>query len=76
VHAGLDGRWSWEAQIIAAVEQVVAWLSSKRDAWGVENGVLVFANESDLSRFNSYMTKLDKVTSQQGAREKESPSEF
>lgn len=76
VHAGLDERWSWEAQIIAAVEQVIAWLSSKRDAWGVENGVLVFANESDLSRFNSYMTKLDKVTSQQGAREKESPSEF
>jgi hypothetical protein len=68
MHAGLDERWSGEAQIIAVVEQVVAWLFSRREAWGVENGVLVFANESDLSRFNSYMTELDKVTSEQGAR--------
>jgi hypothetical protein len=68
VHAGLDERWSGEAQIIAVVEQVVAWLFSRRDAWGVENGVLVFSNESDLSRYNSYMTKLDKLTSEQGAR--------
>jgi hypothetical protein len=73
MHAGLDERWSWEAQIIAVVEQVVAWLSSRPDAWVVENGVLVFAHESDLSQFKSYMTELDKVTSQQGAREKESP---
>ena len=73
MHAGLDERWGWEAQIIAVVEQVVAWLSSRQYAWGVENGVLVFANESDLSRFNSYMTELDKLTSQQGAREKERP---
>lgn len=72
VHAGLDERWSWEDQIIAIVKQVVRWLSSNRDAWGVENGVLVFANESDLSRYNSYMIKLDQVTSQQDAREKES----
>ena len=28
----------------------------------VENGVLVFANESDLSQFKSYMIQLDKVT--------------
>jgi hypothetical protein len=72
VHAGLDERWSWEAQIIAVVEQVIAWLSSRQDAWGVEDGVLVFANESDLGQFNSYLTKLDKLTSQQGGREKES----
>ena len=65
LHAGLDERWSWEAQIIAVVEQVVAWLSSRQYAWGVENGVLVFANESDLSQFNSYMSQLDKLTSQQ-----------
>jgi hypothetical protein len=71
VRAGLDEKWSWEDQIIAIVKQVVKWLSSNRDAWGVENGVLVFANESDLSRYNSYMIKLDKVTSQQDAREKE-----
>ena len=64
VHAWLDERWSWEAEIIAVVEQVVAWLSSRRDAWSVDNGVLVFENESDLSRFNSYMTELDKVTNQ------------
>ena len=68
VHAWLDERWSWEAQIIAVVEEVVAWLSSRRDAWSIANGVLVFANESDLSRFTSYMAELDKVTSQQGAR--------
>src|SRR4029077_212018 len=66
VHAWLDERWSWEAQIIVVVEQVVAWLSSRRDAWSVENGVLVFASENDLSQFNSYMTELDKVTSHQG----------
>ena len=71
VHAGLDERWSWEAQIIAVVEQVVTWLSSRRYAWSVENGVLVFANESDLGQFTSYMTQLDKLTSQQGARERE-----
>jgi hypothetical protein len=70
--AWLDERWSWEAQIIAEVEQVIAWLFSRRDAWDVENDVFVFANESDLSRFKSYMTKLEKLTSQQGTREKES----
>ncbi len=72
VHAGLDERWSWEAQIIAVLEQVIAWLSSRHDAWSVEDGVLVFANESDLGQFNSYLTKLDKLTSQQSGREKES----
>jgi hypothetical protein len=44
----------------------------KARSMGIENSVLVFANESHLSRFNPYMTKLDKVTTQQGAREKES----
>ena len=67
MHAALDERWDWEAQIIAVVEQVVAWLSARPDAWTVENGVLVFANESDLSQFKSYMIQLDKVTNQQGA---------
>ena len=70
VHAGLDERWSWEEQITAIVRQVIKWLSSNRDAWSVENGVLVFANESDLRRYNSYMIKLDQVTSQQDARER------
>jgi hypothetical protein len=65
VHVGLDERWSWEAQIIAVVDQAVAWLSSRQYAWSVENGALVFANESDLSRFNAYMSQLEKLTSQQ-----------
>ena len=72
VHAGLNERWSWEGEIIALVGRVIEWLSSNHEAWSVENGGLVFANPSDLRRFNSYMTKLDKLTSQQGAREKES----
>ena len=67
MHAALDERWAWETQIIAVVEQVVLWLSSRPDAWAVENGVLVFANESDLSQFEAYMIQLDKVTNQQGA---------
>ena len=67
MHAALDERWGWEVQIIAAVEEVIAWLSARPDAWAVENGVLVFANESDLSQFKSYMIQLDKVTNQQGA---------
>jgi hypothetical protein len=73
LHAGLDERWSWEAQIIAVVEQVIAWLSSRPNAWSVENGVLVFANESDLSRFNAYMSQLNQLTSQQDVDDSESP---
>ena len=64
-HAGLDERWSWEDQIIVLVEQVIAWLSSRQGAWSVENGVLVFTNESDLSQFNSYISQLDELISQQ-----------
>jgi hypothetical protein len=66
MHAGLDERWDSEAEIIAVVEQVVAWLFLRREAWSVENGVLVFADENDLSQFNSYMIKLDTVIRQQG----------
>jgi hypothetical protein len=73
LHAGLDERWSWEAEIIAVVEQVIAWLSSRPNAWSVENGVLVFANESDLSRFNAYMSQLNQLTSQQDVDDSESP---
>lgn len=73
LHAGLDERWSWEAQIIAVVEQVIAWLSSRPNAWSVENGVLVFANESDLSRFNAYLSQLNQLTSQQDVDDSESP---
>jgi hypothetical protein len=69
VHGGLDERWSWETQIITVVEEVFAWLSLNDHVWDVENGTLVFANESDLSRFNSYMSQLDKLTSQQDARD-------
>jgi hypothetical protein len=65
LHSGLDERWSWETQIIAVVEQIVAWLSSRQYAWSVEDGALVFANASDLDEFKSYMTQLDKLISHQ-----------
>jgi hypothetical protein len=72
LHARLDERWSSEAQIIALVERVVAWLSLRQHAWSVENGVLMFANEGDLSRFESYITQLDKLTTQQDVGDSES----
>lgn len=70
-HARHDALWEYESRIIATVEQIFVLLSSRRGAWVVEDGRIVFANQSDLTLFNSYMTTIEKLTSEQEAFEKQ-----
>jgi hypothetical protein len=45
-------------------------LSAKKGLWVIENGQMLFQNESDLNFFNSCITSIQDLTAQQEANQK------
>ncbi len=71
-HARHDELWALKVRIIAKCEEILALLSSRRDGWAVEDGRIVFANDSDLNLFNTYVSEIEKLLAAEEALEKQS----
>ena len=68
----IDTMWSLEAKIIAEFENIVTLLSAKKGSWVVAGEQILFSNDSDLERFNSYIASIQNIVQQQEAVQRQS----
>lgn len=63
----IDAMWSLEAKTINEFENIMTLLSAKKGAWVVDGDQILFYNDSDLERFNSYIASIQSIVKQQEA---------
>lgn len=63
--ASIDVMYLLEAKVIDEVENMITLLSAKKGAWAVEGENIMFYNDSDLERFNSYHASIQSIIQQQ-----------
>lgn len=68
----IDTMWDLETKTISEFENIVALLAARKGAWVVQDGQILFANESDLSSFNSYIAVIQDYVLKQQAIQKQS----
>ena len=68
----IDEIWDLEIKAISEIENIIALLAVKQGAWEVQNGELLFANQSDVDNFNSYLTAIQEHLARQQAIQKQS----
>lgn len=61
----IDAMWSLEGQTINEFENIMNLLSARKGAWVVEGEQILFYNDSDLDRFNSYIASIQNIVNQQ-----------
>lgn len=61
----IDTMWSLEAKVIDEFEKIITLLSAKKRGWVVDGEQILFYNNSDLERFNSYIASIQNITQQQ-----------
>ena len=68
----IDALWSLEAKTIKEFENIINLLAAKKGAWVVEGEQILFYNDSDLERFNSYIASIQNIAKQQEAIQRQS----
>jgi hypothetical protein len=68
----MDSILDLEAKSVAEFENIFALLSTKKGAWEVQDGKILFASDSDLREFNSYLTHIKELTSKEETIQKQS----
>lgn len=63
--ANIDVMWALEAKVINEFENIITLLSANKDAWVVDGEQILFYNNSDLERFNSYIASIEYIVQQQ-----------
>jgi len=63
--ANIDAMWTLEAKTINEFENIITLLSAKKGAWVVDGEQILFYNDSDLERFNSYIASIQNIVQQQ-----------
>lgn len=61
----IDAQWDLEEKSLLEFEQIITLLSSKRNSWVVENGQILFYNDDDLTRFNTYIKNIQYIVNKQ-----------
>ena len=70
--ANIDAMWSLEAKTIREFENIITLLSSKKGAWVVDGEQILFYNDNDLERFNSYIASIQNIAQQQESIQRQS----
>lgn len=68
----IDAMWSLEANTIKEFENIITLLAAKKGAWVVEDEQILFYNDGDLARFNSYIASIQNIVKQQEAIQRQS----
>lgn len=61
----IDEMWVLERNVVGEFENIINLLSARNSAWVVEGGQILFYNEDDLKRFNSYIASIQNIVNQQ-----------
>jgi hypothetical protein len=54
----ISKNWYLEGKNILEFEKIIDLLSSRKDAWIIENQQVLFYNENDLKEFNTYISNI------------------
>ena len=66
-----DAQWDLEAKILSEFENIFALLNSRKGAWVIENGKILFTSGSNLKEFNSYLALIQGAVDKQEAIRKQ-----
>lgn len=69
--AQIDKQWNLEKQVIREFENIVLLLATSK-GWIVEGGQILFYSDAELSRFNSYIQRIQQIVQQQEQIQKNS----
>lgn len=67
----IETLWDLEAKIISELENIFVLLSARKGAWEIQNGQILFASDSDVSVFNSYLTVIQELIAKEEAIQKQ-----
>lgn len=65
-----DTLWDLEAKVVSEFESIFALLDARKSSWAIQNGQILFADNSDLDTFNSYIAKIQELTAKEEAIQK------
>ena len=61
----VEASWSLEGKAINEFENIINLLSDRKDAWIVDGKRILFYDDNDVDRYNSYMASIRNIMSQQ-----------
>lgn len=70
----IDEQWKLENQVLLQFENIIFLLAARKN-WVVQGEQILFYNEDDLARFNSYIETIQRLVQQQELIQKESFAE-
>jgi len=60
-----DAIWNLENKIISGIENIVLLLSAKQGAWVIQNGQILFSDQTDLNAYNFYIAAIKEHAAKQ-----------
>lgn len=63
----IEAIWRLEEKAFSYFESIINLLHEKEGQWAVRGGRLLFANEADMNKVNSYLSALEKTVKEQQA---------
>lgn len=67
----IDAMWDLETKTISEFDNIFALLTAQKGLWAVQDGKILFVNDSDLNAFNSYIAVIQDNTLKQQAIQKQ-----
>jgi hypothetical protein len=64
--------WALEEKVLKEYENVINYLSARKNAWVVKEGQILFYNYDDLKRFNAYIASIQNILNKQQQIQKKS----
>jgi hypothetical protein len=61
----IDSMWALEGKVVAEFENIINLLSERNGAWVAQGSQILFYNDSDLNKFNSYIASIQSLVNQQ-----------
>jgi hypothetical protein len=61
----IDAVWNLEEEVASEVENIVNLLDVRKGTWIVQGGQILFYNDHDLHKFNSYIASIQRTVNEQ-----------
>lgn len=68
----IDTMWEMEKNIVLECEKIINFLSDRKRTWVVSEGQILFQNDNDVKRFNSYFSTIQDLAKQQEVLQRQS----
>ena len=62
-----NAAWTLESKIIKEFENIINFLSARNGAWTIKDNQILFQNDNDIQKINSYYAEIKNLQKQQSA---------